>query len=371
MTRLLVIIALLFPVTGSASAETGDLPHRDTLVKMPRQALSKGEQKALKKKLEGSWRRVGYHAWDGEEYMEIPSGRDGVNETVETWMLRPNGRFKHVMGDNLWFTGRWNVEESFGLPATEARRPRYLVLAVDNSGTMKGEPMKGARRAALALVNRLQSTDHVALVTFGAKVDAVDFKAPRTRLKKRIGALGGSERLTKLHDGVLRALALLKKAPKGADKSLVVISDGKDEGSKADLLACLDAVESAGVQVHGIAFSRVEGRFAGSLKAMSRAAPGSYSEAREPEALFQASERAFQAAVPGSGTGAFFVLHTTGVKTSMASKRDHDWFIGTFMDEGQGSRELLLFYVGERFDLTGRHAMKQATRFETAPYGAR
>jgi len=30
-----------------------------------------------------------------------------------------------------------------------------------------------------------------------------------------------------------------------------------------------------------------------------------------------------------------------------------------------------LFYVGERFDLTGRHAMKQATRFETAPYGAR
>ena len=79
-------------------------------------------------KLQGSWKRVGYHAWDGEEYLEIPSGRDGVNETVETWMLRPNGRFKHVMGDNLWFTGRWNVEESFGLPtATSTRRWAWVL----------------------------------------------------------------------------------------------------------------------------------------------------------------------------------------------------------------------------------------------------
>jgi len=48
-------------------------------------------------------------------------------------------------------------------------------------------------------------------------------------------------------------------------------------------------------------------------------------------------------------------------------RREHDYFVGTFVDQG---RDLMLFYVGERWDL-GRMGMRQGHRFGRAAYGER
>lgn len=168
----------------------------------------------------------------------------------------------------------------------------------------------------------------------------------------------------KFYDGVFCFLKFLDKVLWNSDKSLVVILDGKDEGSKVDFFVCFNVVEIVGVQVYGIVFLKVEVRFVGSLKVLSWVAFGSYSEVCELDGLFQVSERVFQVVVFGLGMGAFFVFYIMGVKILMVNKWDYDWFIGMFMDEGEGVRELLFFYVGVKFDFMGEYVMKQVIWFE-------
>jgi len=77
---------------------------------------------ALKKRLnqflkKTSWKLTGYHLWDQEagEYLEVAKRRDHIDETVETWMLRPDGTFRHIMSKDLWFTGKWEIVEGISV----------------------------------------------------------------------------------------------------------------------------------------------------------------------------------------------------------------------------------------------------------------
>ena len=75
-------------------------------------------QKQLNDRLrQSSWKLTGYHLWDREvgEYLEVAKRRDHIDETVETWMLRSDGTFRHIMSKDLWFTGRWRVIEGLSV----------------------------------------------------------------------------------------------------------------------------------------------------------------------------------------------------------------------------------------------------------------
>ena len=48
-----------------------------------------------------------------------------------------------------------------------------VVLVMDTSGSMAGQPITGARAAALAMVDTLADGDHLAVVAFGSRVDVL------------------------------------------------------------------------------------------------------------------------------------------------------------------------------------------------------
>lgn len=360
----LLLLSALIPHVALAQ----DLLPPSELKALPKTKLGQGTAGKLRKKLQGSWKITGYHVWDTKagEYVEVAKRRARQDQTVETWMLRPDGSFRHIMGPDLWFSGRWEVKEGLGA-AGLSQSSAHLVLALDISGTMKGSPIESARSAAQALLKRLGPKSRVSLVTFGTEIESLGFKASRAQVGARLQKLQARAMETRLYDGLERALSLAASAPKSG-RSIVLISDGKDEGSKQDLFALMDRAENLKIPVHTVGFTRIDRKYLSGLKALSRASGGSYQEAADGKQLGQQLATVFERVVP-AGSSDYFVLHTYRVRGSIPSlKRAHDWFIGTWLD---GRQDLVLYYVGTRWDRSHRNSLKQAHRFEAVRYGER
>lgn len=114
-----------------------------------------------------------------------------------------------------------------------------VVLLIDTSRTMKGEPFERAIAAAASFVAGLHADDRVAVVAFseGARLIA-PFEAERDATHEAIAGLkvDDSSLSTLLFDGIHLALERLREAPELPRRRIaVVFSDGKDSGSAHDL----------------------------------------------------------------------------------------------------------------------------------------
>ena len=79
----------------------------------------------------------------------------------------------------------------FELPKSSLRPPVNIALVLDRSGSMKGEKIQQAKRAALAAIDRLRDDDIVSVVTYDTNVrvlvPATRASAPRDSLTKHGG----------------------------------------------------------------------------------------------------------------------------------------------------------------------------------------
>jgi Ca-activated chloride channel family protein len=118
---------------------------------------------------------------------------------------------------------------------TTKRAPAALEVVLDRSGSMGGRPLEGAKEALVALVRRLDPTDHFGLVTFDDTAQVVVPAGPLTDKESvvdRIRAVrsGGS---TDLSAGYLRGIRELRRT--GARSGTVlVVSDGHVNAGIAD-----------------------------------------------------------------------------------------------------------------------------------------
>jgi len=104
-----------------------------------------------------------------------------------------------------------------------------LVLVLDISGSMKGDPLEATKSAAALLVKSLNPQDQAALIAFSDTVTTVqDFTSNQADL---ISALDGLEAdgFTALYDAAHTGIRLVAKLPTGR-KAVVLLTDGKDEG---------------------------------------------------------------------------------------------------------------------------------------------
>ena len=106
------------------------------------------------------------------------------------------------------------------------RAPLRLALVLDRSGSMAGQKLRVAKRCAAWLLDRLRSTDEIALVTYDDHVRLVAPLAPangRTHAAlARIGP-GGS---TNLSGGWLKGLEALQGANGHGVRKILLLSDG-------------------------------------------------------------------------------------------------------------------------------------------------
>jgi tight adherence protein B len=168
---------------------------------------------------------------------------------------------------------------------------RRAVLAIDTSGSMNiNNRIGAARQAALAYLAKVPADVEVGLVTFSDRATVrVNPTRDRARVRgvvQRLQAQGN----TALFDAVRQAATIL--GPRG-DRSILVLSDGKDEGSTTSLAADVAALRLAKIPVNAVLLGDTSAQ--ASLIALSNAAGGRVVSARAAADLTKTFEEAARA----------------------------------------------------------------------------
>lgn len=151
-----------------------------------------------------------------------------------------------------------------------------VVLAVDTSGSMSGEPLEAAMRAATSFLDAVPPQVRIAVVGFGSEVTtAAGFTTDREELREAIGGLV-TRGETALYDGLAQATKLLASEQRGR-RLVVLVSDGGDTVSTtaasqvvaqaADLAITIEAVSLQTPETDAAALQRLASDTGGSLAA--------------------------------------------------------------------------------------------------------
>jgi tight adherence protein B len=134
----------------------------------------------------------------------------------------------------------------------ESRVQVGIVMVIDASGSMEGEPLTAAKAAALSFINQKRAEDFIAVATFADEVQVVrGFTSAKSALIASVeGIVAQGD--TAFYDGIIRATDLFSGDAERLERNMIVLTDGKDEGSVATLDDALAAVEDKDVRVFGV-----------------------------------------------------------------------------------------------------------------------
>jgi len=136
----------------------------------------------------------------------------------------------------------------------------YILLA-DVSKSMRPEQYDQLRKAMQQFASGLTARDRMAIVSFGTEVQVVqDFTADAAALNGKLAALKPADDQTKLYLALSRALELGQRLDASLPhrRAIVVLTDGKDEGSGLNIDDLLQSIRAARVPVYGLGSSRLK-----------------------------------------------------------------------------------------------------------------
>jgi len=112
--------------------------------------------------------------------------------------------------------------------AAAASLPRDLIVLLDTSGSMTGEPLAQAKRVVRTLIESLGDVDRLELIEFSESVRRWKWgavRATRAAREKALAWLAGLEAsgATEMRAGILAALASLRK---DAQRQVLIVTDG-------------------------------------------------------------------------------------------------------------------------------------------------
>lgn len=168
---------------------------------------------------------------------------------------------------------------------------RSAMLLIDTSGSMKGSRLEGAQAAALAFLDSVPADVRVGLLTFGDTVRVVARPTTdRAAVAKTVAGLeatGG----TRLYDAVTAGVAALGTS---GSRTLVLLSDGADEGSRATIEQASAALARSHEQLQVVSLAGTDKELA-PLVRLATAAKGQVvqtAHAKDLAALFAEAARA-------------------------------------------------------------------------------
>ncbi len=177
-----------------------------------------------------------------------------------------------------------------------------VVVAVDVSGSMEGEPMEQAKTAVSQLLSTLPEGVPVSLVSFGqTAVVQHPFSTDRGSLQGAVDGLiaaGG----TALFDGIDRSIAQL--ASRTGTSALVVLADGADSTSESTVETVIERLSGASVATSFVALQTPDQDLT-AIQAMADAAAG------EVVAVEQAADFGAAFTRIAAGLGDLFELRWT------------------------------------------------------------
>jgi len=132
-------------------------------------------------------------------------------------------------------------------PLERGEEPLSVVLAIDRSGSMRGDPIRDARQAAVDFIKEMRRIDRVGAVSFDDHVTVISrLSSDKGPLLKAIAKITVGKD-TALNDAIVKSLALL--SPVTGRRAVVVLTDGKENRSKASRKEAINKARAIGVPV--------------------------------------------------------------------------------------------------------------------------
>jgi tight adherence protein B len=174
-----------------------------------------------------------------------------------------------------------------GLRASNLGRSKSIVLAIDRSRSMAGEPLTDAVAAARAFVAAKPPTDRIAIATFGTEpVLLTGFSTATIDADSALNAISvESVRGTTLYDALVLASSELASEPHPS-RVIILVTDGNETRSQASLEEVISTAQDSGVAVYPIA---IESKLFNPepLKQLAQETGGSYYGTASTDALAQ------------------------------------------------------------------------------------
>lgn len=150
------------------------------------------------------------------------------------------------------------VADLEGQLIADAAVPQGIVLVVDASGSMAGDPIEAAKAAARDFVSQKSPEDQFALVAFSDTPAVLSgFTADAATLIAGIDSIGAGGN-TAMYDAVVTGAELFAGVDPAARRTMIVLTDGQDDGSVGTLDAAKAAVAAQGVRTFGVALESPE-----------------------------------------------------------------------------------------------------------------
>ena len=220
-----------------------------------------------------------------------PRGRAYVN------VIGSSGSPIQGLGPDLFKVYEGGHAESSKIQKVEtleaAQTGASIVIVIQASGAMLGvqEDMK---KAVSAFVNGLAEKDQVAVVDYAESAETLaPFSAEKGEQAGKIGKLTFTGKSFLLYDGIGQALSLFASAAapgKGsaasaessllpAAKAIIVISDGRDNGSATDVERVIAEATKRKIPIHAIGHSELDNDSLPALELLAQRTGGTYKAA--------------------------------------------------------------------------------------------
>jgi tight adherence protein B len=198
---------------------------------------------------------------------------------VRTYVLSLPSEQKLTVNDvRVTENGHAVIEPSL-VPASQTSRKTFgVVLVLDKSWSMSGEPIQAAVQAAQAFAAQRNPNEQLGLVEFNR--DTTPSLKLTTSSTKISGALSAIPQLgggTHIFDAVAQGEAMLRAAHISSG-SIVLLSDGADTGSTKTLSQVAKSALAANMRIYTIGLTDQTYK-PGTLKALAAAGHGEYAQA--------------------------------------------------------------------------------------------
>ena len=179
----------------------------------------------------------------------------------------------------------------------ESQEGMGVLLVLDASGSMRGVPFRDAKRGVNSFLSVLGPKDQAALMVLQDEVQIpVPFTGKIDDVKAKVDAADATAKITLLYDGLTKAVdEVTARAATLPDRRVVVVmSDGRDEGSVKKLEDVRDRALAANVPIYGVGFSRIGNQYLPNLKRIADLTGGLYLDARASGQLSEVYARIFE-----------------------------------------------------------------------------
>jgi len=200
-------------------------------------------------------------------------------------------------------------------PVVWAADPVLVAFAIDTSGSLRPADLARAGELASGILTNLPPETESVLFTFDDQARVV---VPRTSnpeaVREALVGLRRQGRTTAMNDALYDATRHLRDSD-ASRRALVLITDGRDEGSAVDLADGLAVAQQAGIPIFTVGVGRVEER---GLRRIAKLTGGEYAGLRSADATTIAGRIADFEPAPAAGAS------RVGERAGAGTPRDAD-----------------------------------------------